>query len=197
MRLLDPAHHRVTPWRNGGGSTAEVAVDPPGASLEAFRWRVSHAQVPASGPFSAFPGVDRTLVVLEGAGLVLCREDGEQRLEGPLALAAFPGDGPTFGRLLGGPCRDFNVMTRRDACRHEVRILEAGEAGEAGGQEAGDATVLLYAARGRVRVEADGARADLDPGWAVRLDGGGPWRLAGSGTVIQVRILPATGRRPG
>ena len=50
------------PWKNGGGETAEIAVSPPGAALDDFDWRLSMARVETDGPFSAFPGIDRTLV---------------------------------------------------------------------------------------------------------------------------------------
>lgn len=35
-----------------------------------FIWRISMARVEQPGPFSAFPGVDRVLAVLEGESLV-------------------------------------------------------------------------------------------------------------------------------
>ena len=63
MTLLIPYAGLVAaPWKNGGGCTTEIAIAPPGASLDAFEWRISLATIAASGPFSAFPGVDRTLV---------------------------------------------------------------------------------------------------------------------------------------
>ena len=42
------------PWRNGGGTTSEIVVEPgPGGR---FHFRLSIADVEASGPFSGFPG---------------------------------------------------------------------------------------------------------------------------------------------
>ena len=67
-RLLRNADHRRMPWKNGGGETVEVIVHPEGASLSDFGWRVSMATVASDGPFSVFPGIDRTIVVVEGAG---------------------------------------------------------------------------------------------------------------------------------
>src|SRR3546814_10305481 len=69
MQVLRAAAHRVMPWKNGGGSTTEVAVAPDGAGLDEFDWRISMAVVGADGPFSGFPGVDRTLAVPARAGL--------------------------------------------------------------------------------------------------------------------------------
>ena len=71
MRILRAADYRVMPWKNGGGTTTEITVSPDGSGLDDFDWRVSMARVASSGPFSGFAGVDRTLAVLEGEGIVL------------------------------------------------------------------------------------------------------------------------------
>ena len=69
------------PWKNGLGTTTEIAVHPPGAGLDAFAWRVSIADLGASGPFSIFAGYDRTLVQIEGAPMTLSHAGrGEKRL---------------------------------------------------------------------------------------------------------------------
>ena len=70
-RVLSPADSRRMPWKNGGGLTHEIAVHPSGAGMAAFEWRVSVAEVAQDGPFSRFPGVDRTLVLLAGNGVRL------------------------------------------------------------------------------------------------------------------------------
>ena len=67
-RLVGSSDLVRVPWKNGGGTTAEVAVHPPGAGLDDFDWRISMADVAVDGPFSRFPGVDRTLVLAEGRG---------------------------------------------------------------------------------------------------------------------------------
>ena len=59
-----------TPWKNGGGITREIVCWPPGSGLDDFWWRASVATIDAAGPFSAFPGVDRTIMLLEGAGVL-------------------------------------------------------------------------------------------------------------------------------
>ena len=70
-RVLTPADYRRMPWKNGGGHTTEIAAEPPGAGMASFAWRVSVADIAHDGPFSAFPGVDRTLVLLAGDGMRL------------------------------------------------------------------------------------------------------------------------------
>jgi hypothetical protein len=113
------------PWKNGGGETTEIAASPEGAGLDAFDWRVSMARVDGDGPFSLFPGIDRTLAILDGEGLRLAIE-GRDPVELTRATAplAFPADAPTGSILLGGPVTDLNVMTRRTMARHELTVQD-------------------------------------------------------------------------
>ncbi len=47
IRHLPAAKYRTVPWRNGGGVTAEIAVEPEGATVDSrFLWRLSRS--PAS-----------------------------------------------------------------------------------------------------------------------------------------------------
>ncbi|MGD9476898.1 HutD/Ves family protein [Shinella sp. G-2] len=124
-KLLRNADHRRMPWKNGGGETVEVIVHPEGASLSDFGWRVSMATVASDGPFSVFPGIDRTLAVLTGDGMALTIEGlgeglGDKLLTPVTAPLPFPADAPTTARLTGGPITDLNVMTRRGVFRHSL-----------------------------------------------------------------------------
>ena len=120
-RLYRNSDHRRMPWKNGGGETVEVVVFPEGASLSDFGWRVSMASVASDGPFSVFPGIDRTLAVLTGDGMVLSIEGlGEKLLTPASAPLPFPADAPTTARLTGGPITDLNVMTRRGVFGHAL-----------------------------------------------------------------------------
>ncbi|RDJ22314.1 HutD family protein [Bosea caraganae] len=124
MRIIRASDCRVMPWKNGGGTTTEIAAHPPGASLDAFDWRISMAHVGADGPFSSFPGIDRTLSVLTGNGIALAFGDGETvRLERSSAPYPFPADRPVEGQLVNGPIDDLNVMTRRGRWQHRVERL--------------------------------------------------------------------------
>ena len=116
----------VTPWKNGGGATREIACWPPGASLDQFGWRVSIATIASSGPFSTFAGVDRQIMLLEGAGVLLRSLDGRiaHRLDTPNRPLAFSGDESIECSLLGAASTDFNVMTRRASWRADVRVVD-------------------------------------------------------------------------
>lgn len=115
----------ATPWKNGGGTTQEIACWPPGAGLDGFDWRVSIATIAAGGPFSTFPGIARTIMLLDGAGVRLRSRDAsiDQRLDQPLAPFDFPGEAALDCELLGGASSDFNVMVRRDRLGAEVRVV--------------------------------------------------------------------------
>jgi hypothetical protein len=169
------------PWKNGGGTTSDVAVHPEGAGLDAFDWRLSIADVGVDGPFSIFPGIDRTLIVMTGAGIELFGEQGSQRLDAASPMLAFAGDVAITGRLINGPIRDFNVMTRRDAYTHEVTRQGPGSVATATGST--DWTIC-FADREPCMLSAGGADYRLglfdlavmpDPMPAVAVDGPVLW----------------------
>lgn len=160
VHVIRHADCPVMPWKNGGGSTTEIAVFPRGAGLDAVDWRVSMADVAADGPFSSFPGIDRTLAILSGAGLRLAIGDAAPvALTGADAPLAFPADVPTRAWLLDGPVTDLNVMTRRGRFRHVLarRALMAGD------EVAGAAPLtILLAAQGPADLVVDGRSVRLE-----------------------------------
>ena len=120
VRAIAPQH-----WKNGAGLTREIAFA--GADAASFDWRLSVAEVEHDAPFSAFPGVDRCIVLLSGGGMRLRSPDGaiDHALTEPLAPFRFSGDVALAATLAGGPSRDFNVMTRRGVFRGEVQCTHA------------------------------------------------------------------------
>ncbi|MFJ4673233.1 HutD/Ves family protein [Kitasatospora purpeofusca] len=122
VQLLRAAERPATAWRNGGGVTREVAGYPAGSGLDDFQWRVSLADVGSAGPFSAFPGVDRVITLVEGPGMALTVDGTEHVVDAPFRPFAFAGDAATDCRLLGGPLVDFNVMTRRGRATAELTL---------------------------------------------------------------------------
>ncbi|CAM5190017.1 hypothetical protein ARD30_15535 [Bosea thiooxidans] len=127
MRIIRAADCKVMPWKNGGGTTTEIAVSPEGASLSDFDWRISMAHVGQDGPFSSFPGIDRTLSVLTGNGIRLAFGDGETvALDRATAPFFFAADRAVDGALVDGAIDDLNVMSRRGAWSHSVERLTGG-----------------------------------------------------------------------
>ena len=119
MRIFSPDDFVTQPWKNGGGTTHEIAREDRGGAL---LWRLSIAEVATDGPFSSFPGLARVLTVIEGAGLHLHTPEG--RLDAlPLAPVAFSGDTPVDCRRIAGEVHDFNVIY--DPARISARVTLA------------------------------------------------------------------------
>jgi uncharacterized protein len=183
VRLLEPADYRTMPWKNGGGVTTEIAAHPSGTALDAFAWRVSVAQVDRDGPFSQFPGIDRTIVLLEGAGMRLTGGGRDADLRTPFEPHAFAGDDAIDCVLVAGPVRDFNAMFRRGRAQGRVAVVRRG-----GAEIAPTEFRLVYAAKGAHECAIPGRPpVALLPGHAV---------LVGSaegseGNLIAIRPLAA------
>jgi uncharacterized protein len=119
LRILRSADYPTRPWKNGGGTTRDIVVSPPGASFDDFDYRLSLAQVDRDGPFSRFDGVDRTLVLLSGA---MTLHEADRRIDLVRGEpVAFAGELAIAATLAGESTVDFNVMTRRGRARHTVR----------------------------------------------------------------------------
>jgi environmental stress-induced protein Ves len=178
MRRIAPSDYRHMPWKNGLGTTIEIAIEPPGATLDDFVYRVSMATLAVDGPFSSFPAVDRWIVLLDGGPVVL----GEHRLV-PLAPHAFPGELAPHGRLEGPVARDFNLMLRRGRAtgKLEVRTLGAGERVTLDGR----ATRIVFVAAGTV--EAEGVAAS--EGETLWSDGPVQMGTASGATTIVATIV--------
>lgn len=154
MRRLGPDDYRDMPWKNGGGVTRELWKLPHPSDPARFLARVSIATVEASGPFSVFPGVDRTLMILEGAGVALTI-DGTREvvLDQRLRPFAFPGEADIQCRLLGGPVRDFNLMVDRALVQGSLEVVQLAP-GETR-TLAGAGTVLLHVLEGRATLPGE------------------------------------------
>ena len=186
MKIIRASDYRRSRWKNGGGETAEIAVFPPGASLDGFGWRVSMARVETDGAFSVFPGVDRTLSILSGNGMIL-DVDGQNvtRLDTTSPPYSFPADIPTFARLVQGPVDDLNVMTRRGQFAHRVTRHVIASRLEL---PANTPVTLLVCQSGSAEIAAARARGQLGAGDSLLLENknGGPLSASIAG---QAQIL--------
>lgn len=196
MTAKDPPHlqrlrasdYRRVRWKNDGGWTTEIALHADAAGL---LWRVSIAEIERDGPFSHFPGIDRVLMLLDGSGIELDIDAlPAQRLSRRFAQLAFPGEATIDCRLLAGPTRDFNVMTRRGAIRAEVHARPLVDAMLLHGAP-GD-TWLVHVHAGAATAERGGERLDAALGDTLRIDLGADAAqrtiLTGAGEVVLVRL---------
>lgn len=119
-QLIQYASLHSAPWKNGGGSTTEIAVSPAGASFDEFDWRISLATIAQDGPFSLFPGIDRSLALVEGDGVLLDFGDERFVLSPSEPVIEFAGEDEVHATVSGRHTTDFNVMTRRGHCRHRL-----------------------------------------------------------------------------
>lgn len=195
------------PWRNGAGLTRQIGVAHGADTATGFDWRMSVAEVDRDAPFSAFPGVDRCIVLLRGAGIRLrttptpTTEDDanhhnsnhhndhnndhefEHRLDTRFEPFYFSGDVPLHATLLGGPSSDFNVMVRRNAWRAEVACHHT-----AAGVPAAP-VLLLLACVGEWRIGVDASTA-----LTLRADQGVLWRTPRDpANALNVKPLHADG----
>ncbi len=189
--IVRAGDHRVMAWKNGGGSTAEIAVFPREATLGDFEWRVSMAHVGADGPFSSFPGIDRTLAILNGDGVVLAIDDRDPVTLTPTSQPlSFSADARTTCALVDGPVDDLNVMTRGASFRHAVRRLAIE--GEAAIDLTG-AWGIVFCARGRVRIDIESREISLGRRDALVVTGGIGFLAHGQARadVLLIAILAA------
>lgn len=184
MTMLIPyAGLSPVPWKNGGGSTTQIAVFPPDAGFEDFDWRISLATIAEDGAFSEFPGVERTLALVDGHGMTLEIDGAATLLSKADPVAVFDGESRVMAKLNRGASTDFNVMTRTDRCYHQFgrRALS----GESRFVARAPITVLFLAEGDALELSSDHQRISMVRFDAVLLDQGTTWTLqAGQGTIF-------------
>ncbi len=136
------------PWKNGLGSTREIAARPAGASSDDFLWRASVAAVDTAAPFSCFPGVDRHIALLDGRGFTMTLDCGQvHALTTQFAPFAFSGEANVSVELAGGPTRDFNLMVRRSYAQSGLNVWRDEQT-----RLLDPTVVLVYCAAGQIHV---------------------------------------------
>ena len=155
-RTIPPSEIRTMPWKNGGGVTHEIATGDTAAPGQAWGWRLSLAEVAQDGPFSLFPGIDRIIAVIEGAGMDLLHADGAVTALEPFQAVRISGDEALSSRLRGGGVRDMNVMVLRDLFKATLEIWQGPRAADLA---CGDGEILIvHALEGRCSLRSDGGK---------------------------------------
>ncbi|MBX3699457.1 MAG: HutD family protein [Dokdonella sp.] len=192
MRVIPASEQRRLRWKNDGGWTTEIARDP--LAGDAFRWRISIADIERDGPFSPFPGIDRHLLLLSGNGIELDIDGAPpRRLVQRFGCVRFAGEATVDCRLLGGPTRDFNLMVQRATLRAEVvarpligsMLIFAREGVE----------WLIHVLAGHLQAQGEGRALDAATGDTLHIDrrgASGTSRIAldGGGELVLVQLLP-------
>jgi environmental stress-induced protein Ves len=176
------------PWKNGAGETRDIACEPLPADADGdFAWRISVAEIARDAPFSRYPGIDRCIVLLQGAGMHLREAGGawKRRLDQAFEPFRFAGEAEVAASLVDGASQDLNVMTRRGRWRSDVTTWH-----DAASVPAADAGVLLCG-RGRWTVDAldDPLEAMQACVWRERMPPLQARPDAPAGALIAIRLL--------
>ncbi|SRX55463.1 Protein Ves [Aequorivita sp. CIP111184] len=108
ITIHSPKQFNTSQW--SGGSTTQLYIFPANATYAErnFELRISTAKVAVEeSTFTALPGIDRKLMILEGAITITHKGQYSTKLK-PFEVAEFSGDWKTTAV---GTCTDFNVMT--------------------------------------------------------------------------------------
>ncbi|MBB5166446.1 HutD family protein [Mycobacterium sp. AZCC_0083] len=170
------------PWANGGGVTRVIAKGQFDEGSTDYHWRLSVADVSASGAFSKLLGVDRVIILTDGPGLRLT-VDGREHTLGPFRPLPFAGEAVTECEVIE-PTRDFNVMTRRGVCAATVDVCTGSETLAA----PGDSIVYVISLKGEAEVQLPSGAVNLDQFDAVLLAAAGTLRVKEDGRAAVVRI---------
>ena len=106
--VLTQKNFQTAPW--SGGSTTQLYIFPATATYAArnFNLRISTAKVEVEeSTFTALPGTNRKLMILEGA-ITITHEGQYSKQLKPFEVDVFSGNWKTSAI---GTCTDFNVMT--------------------------------------------------------------------------------------
>lgn len=118
MRIQRAVDREPQPWRNGRGVQYEITAN--GPLPDDWTWKLSTADITENVPFSVFPDVSRQFCVAHGNGVELTI-DGVRHVCPPRSITPFAGDSEVHARLLNGPMKALNLMTRNgDKARLDV-----------------------------------------------------------------------------
>ncbi|MEH6765714.1 MAG: HutD family protein [Aequorivita antarctica] len=150
ITILTPKQFNTTQW--SGGSTTQLYIFPPNATYAGrnFELRISTAKVEvAESTFTALPGVDRKLMILEGA-ITINHEGHYSKQLKPFEIDEFSGDWKTTAI---GTCIDFNVMTKGQQPSDLYHIaMEAGSSFTLQPKEECK-SIFLYATSGTIQLQ--------------------------------------------
>jgi environmental stress-induced protein Ves len=185
-RVIPSVEYRRERWRNGLGWTREILRVP---DTDNWQLRLSIAEIEQDAAFSAFPGIERELVLLCGEGLRLRFADGTlHTLMPPHDRLRFAGDAELRGELVDGVTHDFNLMWRRDAVNAE--LLHRPLVGSMFFFTEPATAWAIHLLAGQAAFEGEPALPPLQAGDTAWL-GAGPRRryaLCGGGELLAIRV---------
>lgn len=191
--VIPSAAYRRERWRNMLGWTREILRHP---DSDGWDWRMSIAEIERDADFSAFPGIERELVLLSGNGLRLRFDDGEvHELQAAHDRVRFDGGRSVRGELLDGPTLDFNLMWRRESMGAD--LWHRPLAGSMVVFVEPHTTWVVHLVAGNARFADHSGLASLNAGDTAVLQAGGNRSrhvLDGGGEVLLIRLWPRNER---
>lgn len=202
--VLPANKYRRERWRNGAGWTREIvrlcaaaghgwaADDDIGDDWDV---RLSIAEIDRDCAFSAFPGIERELVLLRGDGIELTFADGRVVVvDPPHGRIRFDGADAPRCRLSYGPTHDFNLMWRPQ--RVEAQLLHRPLVGAMVFFAGAGVAWAVHLISGRAQFKDRPDLAPLQAGDSALIGAGDAQRmrviLDGGGELLLVRLaLPA------
>lgn len=187
-RVIPAYDYRRERWRNGLGWTREILRIP-----EQGDWalRLSIAEIEQDADFSAFPGIERELVLLRGEGLHLRFEGGRcHTLNPPHDRLRFAGEDVVRGELVDGTTHDFNLMWRREVL--DAELLHRPLVGSMFFFSEPQTAWAIHLLSGQAEFDGEPGLPPLQVGDSAWL-GAGPRRryaLRGGGELLAVRVTP-------
>ena len=168
IQLLSLDDYRAMPWKNGQGSTIELARDA-GQHLQQFLWRISMADVSRDGPFSFFPARQRMLCILDGEGIILQFEHmaAQQQLT-QQSVYAFSGDLAVQSQLIDGPIRDFNLIY--SAAHFHARMQKYADRTAGLSFSSSANVILIYNHSATLTIEVDQQAYRLQPMQSIKIE---------------------------
>ena len=124
MKHLKQNDYVITPWKNGHGITAQIAIHPEDSSFKDgnFDWRLSSAEVSSAGDFSSFHGFERLLMVWQGSGVFL-----NETLLPAFTSHRFNGEEEIYCELIKEKVKDLGLIFRPEKVKANFRVIEKME----------------------------------------------------------------------
>jgi environmental stress-induced protein Ves len=149
MIFLSPADYVDFPWKNGRGTTTDIAAayrpDAKTRDWTEMLWRFGRTPIFEDGPYSDLSGFEWLQVLVAGKGFTIHTADGavHRDLTRPLVPVRYDGGTKLGGRLIDGPVETVNFLYRRDSFDGDLRAPAPGTA-----LDAPPGTHLIYAPAG-------------------------------------------------
>jgi uncharacterized protein len=169
LTMIDSASFRHTPWKNGGGTTIDIADEYVSGAVpgdwDNMIWRFGRTPITTPGQFSDLTGIERMQVLVQGRGLVLHTVDGEIDVRLPYRPVRFDGETKIVSELEHGPVEVVNLMGHRTRVEIDLRVLQIRK-----NLVLANGIHIIYAASELCCFTTSGDMQRLETGCALRID---------------------------